>query len=337
MTKRTRIVTACILGIFVILFLLISFAPKHNYSVKYMAHVDVLGKTASPEGMSPGLYVSAGGKYVFYFEWWPEEGPGYITGVNVTNESGESVCALTGQAVRSGSVEMDLKKGRYTFNCEYLTDSEEYADFLKKYIPDATIEDDPSDAFKDGSYDVEYNFSIRESTKNYLLISMACGVLIGILLIILVIELSKKNAEVKMKYDERQILVQGKSFKYSFFTMIIYFVLLVFIKAAKLELPIDDGLLIFLGVALGVCVMVTISIMNDAYFKMNENANVLIGFFIALSVLNLAVGIIHIVSGDVLRDGKLTFTSCGNMLCGIVTLYVLVILLIKKIKDRKED
>ena len=109
------------------------------------------------------------------------------------------------------------------------------------------------------------------------------------------------------------------------------------LEAFSIEIPLSKTLLIFLGVAVGVAVMLTNSIMKDAYFKLNENRKCFIAFFIFIGIFNIGIGIVHIVRGTFIDNGVVTASGSLNLLCGLLIGYLLVLLLIKKIKDKKEE
>ncbi len=93
----------------------------------------------------------------------------------------------------------------------------------------------------------------------------------------------------------------------------------------------------FLGLLFAAAVMVTVSVMNDAYFRMDEKRGTFTGVLCALAVTNILLGVTHITKGDVFVDGKMTFMGSANLLVGIFTAYLLIILLIKYLLDKREE
>ena len=60
-------------------------------------------------------------------------------------------------------------------------------------------------------------------------------------------------------------------------------------------------------------------------------------FFAIISAFNIGLGILQITKGQAFEEGVLTFTGGMNLICGIFILYVMIVLLIKKLHDREES
>ncbi len=265
----------------------------------------------------------------------PEEG--VIIGFCVKDSAGNQVFCLTGNSYDAESTMLKLKANEeYTEEFEVLTSKESYEKYVKEHFDDGEVGDIDESFFKDGHYKVNYRIEVKERVKHAREISLIAGFIIGILLVMIAVTIAK-NDEIKIEYDERQIAMQGKSYKYAFFAMLGYYGFWMLLEAFSISIPASKTLLIFLGVAVGIAVMLTNSILKDAYFKLNENRKCFIGFFIFIGILNIGIGVTHILRGTFIDNGVVTASGSLNLLCGLLIGYLLVLLLIKKIKDKRDE
>lgn len=154
--------------------------------------------------------------------------------------------------------------------------------------------------------------------------------------IILFLKATKKDGSIRCKYDERQELIRGRGFKYAFFTLLIYNFVVPMSKILEIELPADEYALFMIGAILGLLVQVVYSIWNEAYFSLNENPKKIMIGLAFIGFANLALGIMHIVHGTFLIDGKLTFNSI-NFLLGITFVIIFATLAAKQIVNKREE
>ena len=162
--------------------------------------------------------------------------------------------------------------------------------------------------------------------------ALGCGAVVGLLIVALMVVATRKENAVAIKYDERQIAEQGKSFKYGFVAMIVYYGLVMIIGEAGINLPTTNEVLIFVGILVGVAFMFTNSILKDAYFRLDENKKGIIGFFVFLTLFNFLIGILNIVNDRAIVDGRITFIGTANLLCAIMLLYALSLIFVSAIR-----
>jgi hypothetical protein len=169
-----------------------------------------------------------------------------------------------------------------------------------------------------------------------LLIALGCGMLIGLVLVAIILKVTKKDGSIKCKYDERQELARGKGFKYSFFTLLIYNVILAFGISAQ-ETTLNHlilMMLILLGCGISIAVYVTYCIWKEAYISLNENKTRVLIAFMLIALSNFVIGFVNISN-----TGN-TQISLGwvNVFCGCLFLEIFAAMGIKKfMSHRKED
>ncbi len=337
MSKKSKKILVIVVALLAIITFLIVVAPTHDYSSKIHNVIEVKDSEAQPSVFQTNLTLKEDGKYQISADWWQDETPGFVTGLIVYDEAGTEVFSVTGGMLNADSSVMDLKKGKYAFKFTCLGSVEAYNEYARANFSDGEIADIPADFFKPGSYEMDYEVRIAEAMGNAYIIYLLCGVAVGLLLVALIIIASRKDEIGKKKYDERQIAAQGMAYKLAFYTMLVYYALLMILFGAGVSLPVDNALLVFFGIALSAAVFATYAIAKDAYFSLNENSRSMLIMFSLMAVANILLGVLRIVSGEFMEDGVVTFTSAGNLICGVMLAYILAVIVIKGITDKEED
>lgn len=170
-----------------------------------------------------------------------------------------------------------------------------------------------------------------------MLAGILCGIIVGTIIVILFLKLTKKDASVKCKFDERQELIRGRGFKYGFFTLLIYDAFVAFFyESLALNQYIDSILLHLIGIFIAILVYVSYCIWNEGYFSVNENPKkVLIGFAV-IAVFNFLIGYMQLKDKGIFENGVLTY-RCINLLCGFIFLIIFAQLLMKKLLIKAEE
>lgn len=160
-------------------------------------------------------------------------------------------------------------------------------------------------------------------------IGTICGVLVGLLLAFGILKFCNRNKKAKTEYDERQQRIRGKAYKYGFYTMMIYNLLMGMTAIGDIPLPLSTGIICFCGLMAGACVVIAYTIWNDAYWGINSNPIRYLIIFVLALLINAAIAVKAIVSGDMIVDGQLQGAFI-NLLCALLFVFVAVLLLIKK-------
>lgn len=269
--------------------------------------------------------------------------PGVLPLLVIRDEAGNEVAWVSGDVVDS-ELELDLTSGKYFAETEYYLTAEEFAEALNSMNPDekVTIENDGSvlgynnfgnDCTVTNLYEIEIHFSNDDT--NFFLIGLIFGMLFAIVVfgVVMIVVLKNKSAN---QYDERQILVQGKSYKYGFFTLIGYFVIMGFLMEAGLVPFMEDTVVCVVGIMMGLLVYVGHALWNDAYFPLNENKGKVLLCLGLICVSNLLIGLANMSNMNFLTDGKLNFRSV-NLICVFTLLVVIAEIIVKTIIDKKSD
>lgn len=170
----------------------------------------------------------------------------------------------------------------------------------------------------------------------------ASGVICGLLAVALVSTLlallrrkgcTSKNAQ----YDERQEQARGKSYRYAFFTLVIYLLVWGLFELATGIRWCDTCTGCFLGIFVSVDVFAITAVCSDAYFAVNERPGWFLGIFSVVTVLNLAIGARQLLHGEaIIENGLLTYRSC-NLLVGVCFLVLTVTAAVHLRRAGRED
>ncbi len=335
MKNKARIIVCLLLAAAVVFMTMAAAVPKRSYHIHYDSAVTVENGKAAPEFQQSVMEIKKGGSYKIAADWYENEMPGFMTGFSMTDEEGNVVYSIAGALLKFDSAALDLAGGRYVCRFDYLCSESDYKAYAQVHgISGETA--GMSGLFRDGSWEMDYALKVFECNKWKEVVVIACGLLLGLILAAVILTLARKTDAKATSYDERQIAVQGKSYKCGYFTMLAY-TGLIMAFSSYLSGIAETGVLLLIGIILGTAVTVTGLILQDAYFRLDENRRFYGIFFTMITAVNLAIGIGNIIGGNAAVNGKISFAGTANLLLGIFSGYVLFLLLIQYIRDRKES
>ena len=170
-----------------------------------------------------------------------------------------------------------------------------------------------------------------------ILLGVFTGLIIGGLLLVFILKMTKKDHSLKCKFDERQELVRGVGFKYAFFTLLVYNFLSAMLGDLVFEKPImDNATILMLGAILSIMVYAIYCIWNEGYLSLNENPRRIMVAFTVLGVINIVFGMHSIFEKELIENGILTF-HCINLVVGTILLVIVSVLALKRALNKKED
>lgn len=135
-----------------------------------------------------------------------------------------------------------------------------------------------------------------------------------------------RGRAVNAKYDERQLAVQGKAYKYAYFTMSMVLILEVLGDMMLGVKLIEANLLILIAVCVSVMVFAIACIMKDAYVAPKTDMRFAWMILVLVGGLNLVIGLIELIHGKIrivngtLEAFPVTLIS-GAVILGIVAAY----------------
>lgn len=337
--KRLAVIIAVIAMLIVVLFLTVGFFLRGDglqdvdMDISDTQDISVVDGEAEPEKYAFNLQVPKAGSYLISVEWEIEK-PGFITGFTMSDKQGKEVFSVTGESCRADSCKLQLDEAVYTVEFYYLSNAQEY----KQFLAEGEFEEkEMYDAFEsDGNWKWQYHLKLTR-VSNIEGIAILCGIAASILFAIFTLALTKTDNNVKCKFDERQEFIRGKGFKYGFFSMLICNALFVCMELAEIPLFAEFEVLILIGSAIGIGFWVVYCIWNEGYFALNEDKKKLMILFAVIAIMNFIVGGIQLARGNVIQNGKLTYYST-NFICGFLFIVIFLTMLLKKVcRDGKDE
>ena len=338
MKKRNAVVlgVGIILLALILLPIMIFGNSKEN---SYTVNVSVENGVAVPDKVTYDFEFKAREdvEYKFNLDWWQDEEPGFITGMCIKDPDGEIAFAGTAQMMSCDTVPRNLKSGKYIAELTFITDNDTFTEYCKSH--DLEVSGDEIDLggfVKDGSYKVDYHIDVEKANANYVAIAIGLGVMMGIGGLVIILALTKNGDDARSQYDERQQIARGKAYRAGFYTMGLAILVMFVLEMAGVSLPIERSLTYFMIFVLGGLALIAVNIWNDSYYAMNENPVRFVIIFALIALFELMVGIRYLTTGQMVVNGILTFRAMSFVVV-FMLLFVLVMTLIKRLKDKREE
>ena len=86
------------------------------------------------------------------------------------------------------------------------------------------------------------------------------------------------------------------------------------------------------AVFLGLITYAVYCIWHESYFAINEKTTRVIIFFAFIALINLVIGIINIINGQIIVDGRITFRIL-NLFCTVFFVVIFATMLLKRISN----
>ena len=333
----------------------------NSYSGSFNRYILIENGKADPERSTVNFGIDSDGVYDLALSFLPIDQQNelmdpedvdfhYITGCVITSESGELIHATAGGWLTFNK-NFELKKGTYQADFYYITNKQQYYDFLCNYEGTAQAEqyaaDMDFDSFvKDGENNVRYRITVSSSlditgSRLFLLFMI---IILCLILILAFVHYEVKNREKGPDYDERQEVERGRGFKYAFYAMIVYITILYIFDAVGF-IAKDYYVWFYMGaVILGTLVQAVYSIWHDCYFTMNVSKVKTLGIICAISLPCLVFGVFDIIISKTIASdnpvfGKNTLFRIGVVGIAVASMMVViaVTLALKHIADSKEN
>ena len=345
--KLTWVIIAlfCI-GAFVTLYFLFGGNESIVTSFQFSEHILVQDGEADVTVREIPFMLEKSGTYTMYAQWEPHKyaldeaesmaDAGMITGLAVYNPAGEIVFCVTGESVDAESMKIKLQAGEYIVQYRYLT-NEEALDALVSEA-DATRYDTGTYTYaENAAFETEYHFQIASRTVDvWICVGLVIGVCVGLVLVVILLIVTKKDKKIELQYDERQMLERGTAFKLGFFTQLIYMCFMSLCYVAGIQLPVATEVILFFGVLLSLGVYVIYCIWKEAYIALNETVQKVNIAFVIIGIINVFVGVMHCIHGNMIENGILTF-RCINLVCGIFLLVLAIVIGSVELAKKRED
>ena len=138
------------------------------------------------------------------------------------------------------------------------------------------------------------------------------------------------------QYDERQLRIRARGYQIGFFTALILMFILALLFETEWLTVITPGLAALTVLVLSVTVFAVYCINHDALLSIRGDGKSQIVLYSIIVLVELVNVIRHIIIGEVMVDGKVDFTFGSAVAVGLCFLVMLITLILKIRKDKKE-
>ena len=329
--------------------------PREKKTLKCSSTIEINDRNLNPKSNSIDFKVDKAGDHTLYFSLIPDgydedsigevkpSDLGFVTTLTVTDEAGEIVYSSTQGAVFLDAV-VFLRPGNYKVNYYYFSDEDEFYDFESTNIvsikeAQQMAKDINFPSFKEnGKTLFNYEFCCLTKEDGYVFptIMLSWGLVVGLLFGCFLAEFLMFGKDGEKKFDERQILEQGKAFKIGFFVMLITVEALIVLNFSGLATVVDYPVFYQVAIFLGLLSYVIYCIWHESYFAVNEKSTRVIILFAIIAIINLVIGIINIIHGQLIVDGRITFRIL-NLFCAIIFIVIFATMLLKRIANSRKS
>ena len=161
------------------------------------------------------------------------------------------------------------------------------------------------------------------------------GFLVGLGAVALIRGLYKRKHKDQQEYDERQILARNSAYKWSFFSLVAYCILCVFMDLLELRWA-EFSVQLLIGVLLSAVIFVGICIFKDAYFtKKGNTITSFLVFSVIMAVVQTCMAVLPIFRDGPLVEGGILTLEVVNILCAVVFYLFSAMTVIKIIMNKR--
>ncbi|MCR5721150.1 MAG: hypothetical protein K6G72_02205 [Lachnospiraceae bacterium] len=320
-------------------FFVVFVAATLNFSMKvftynYNGPVEIAdGKYTGP-AIGGDFTIKRKGKYVVSAKWWPEEEPGYMTGLQIKNGD-EVISWMTGNMVNAEFVPKEFEPGKYRAEFVILTDDKAYRDFVADHDGGYETSGDVFEGYRDGVFDVNYSLEV-EMSRSYQTITFLAGCTVyGLLMGLLIFSLCYKGS--RPEYDERQKLVIGNGYKYAFYTLFALTLIYSLLCYSGMSDFMSPAIFCETAIIVGVAVFAIYTTVYDGYFAVNVMSGRMTGIFTVLFLLLLAASVINIVKGHIYAKGRFEIGIIFVLLTVVVGILLTLFFVKRKTATGEEE
>lgn len=320
-------------------FFVVFVAATLNFSMKvftynYNGPVEIAdGKYTGP-AIGVDFTIKRKGKYVVSAKWWPEEEPGYITGLQIKNGD-EVISWMTGNMVNAEFVPKEFEPGKYRAEFVILTDDKAYRDFVADYDGGYETSGDVFEGYRDGVFDVTYSLQVEMSRSHQTITFLAGCTVYGLLMGLLIFSLCYKGS--RPEYDERQKLVIGNGYKYAFYTLFALMLIYSLLSYSGMSDFMSPAIFCEAAIIVGVAVFAIYTTVYDGYFAVNVMSGRMTGIFAVLFLLLLAASVINIVKGHIYAKGRFEIGIIFVLLTVVVGILLTLFFVKRKTATGEEE
>ena len=169
----------------------------------------------------------------------------------------------------------------------------------------------------------------------YMFMGVGCGVLVALVILIIMRLVRGKSGSCKGEPDERQERLRGQGYKLGYFTMLAGTAVVLTVSGLTKSL-VTASLGIWISMLVSLLVFAGYCIWNDAYYGVKANPKKYIILMLLITIVDGVNTFLQFQNGWILEDGTLNSGAIAMLAATIAFGGVLVIMLVKQLKDRRE-
>ena len=326
-----------------------------SWSSRWNHTVTVQNKAADPGQSVAEFTISEGAEYSIALSWnlqgegkdltkaSEDGGIGFVTGCVISDPEGNMVYGTAATAVYLDTT-LRMEPGNYQITYTYLTSEEDYIEFAKKYLcgemsAKTWAKDlDFQRIVTDGSRTLDFELKVHKQLDGtWQVFAALFSILTAICVAVILLAAFSKGKQLQSpRYDERQELERGRGFRYGFFTLLISIGCVLCFDWTGVIPEHNQTVFYATCIFMGLLVYASYCIWHESYFALNQKTNAVLVFFTLIGLFNIALGISSIVDGSLVQNGIFE-TRFLNLECGVLFLILMVVLLVKRARDKKKD
>ena len=163
---------------------------------------------------------------------------------------------------------------------------------------------------------------------------MALGIMVGVMLAAWL--LFRKSWKRECEYDEMQLKIRAKGYQIGFCTALALMLVLILLWELDWLTAVTPGFAVYAALILCVTVFAIYCILHDAFLSVRGKAGSYIGMFGMVVLLEGIATVRYLMEGEMLEDGKLTFSTGAPAVMCVCFLAVLITLIVKTVRNGKE-
>ena len=308
--------------------------PMTVFTYKNNGPVEIVdGKHTGP-AIAANFTIKRKGQYIISAKWWPEEEPGYITGLQIKNGD-EVVSWMTGNKVNAEFIPKEYEPGKYRAEFVILPNDKAYNDFVADHNGGYETSGDVFEGYRDGVFDVTYSLQVELSRSHQTITFLAGCTVYGLLMGLLIFSLCYKGS--RPEYDERQKLVIGNGYKYAFYTLFALMLIYSLLSYSGMSDFMSPSVFCEAAVIVGIAVFAIYTTVNDGYFAVNVMSGRMTGIFTVLFLLLLLASAFNVVNGHVFAKGRFEIGIIFVLLTVVVGILLTLFFVKRKTATGEEE
>ncbi len=163
---------------------------------------------------------------------------------------------------------------------------------------------------------------------------LALGIMVGVM--VAAWFLSRKAMQKNCEYDEMQLKIRAKGYQIGFYTALVLMMIVVLLYELNWLTAVTPGFAVFAALIISVTVFTIYCVLHDAFISVRGDGKNQIAVFSLVVLAEGLASIRFIMEGELLKSGTLTFDCGAPIMMFICFLAILITLIVKTVRNRKE-